>query len=131
MTLNKLILFGFLLLPAAEIAGFLARATLIGGWAALGALLAFSLLSAVNLRRAAATQIDEFGRQVEGSPVKILNINASGLCGPPRRNPAAGSGLHHGRARPPATGDARALVQQAIRPDRQPRRRARTATLLR
>jgi UPF0716 protein FxsA len=81
MTLSKFILLGLLLLPAAEIAGFLVAAALIGVWAALGALLAVSLLGAVVLRRAAGRQIAEFRRQVAGDPVKALDINASGLRG--------------------------------------------------
>src|ERR1700730_6185294 len=81
MTLSKFILFGLLLLPAAEIAGFLVTAALIGVWTALGALLALSILGALVLRRAAGGQIGEFRPQVAGDPIKALKINASGLRG--------------------------------------------------
>jgi UPF0716 protein FxsA len=79
MTLSKFILFGLLLLPAAEIAAFLVTAAVFGAWAALAALLALSLLGAVILRRTAGGQIGEFRRPVAGDPIKALNINASGL----------------------------------------------------
>jgi len=67
------------LLPAAKIAAFLVTAALIGLWAALGALLALSLLGALVLRRATGAQIGEFRRPVAGDPIKALSINASGL----------------------------------------------------
>ena len=40
MTLSKFILFGLLLLPAAEIAAFLVTAAVFGAWAALAAAVA-------------------------------------------------------------------------------------------
>ena len=79
MTLTKFILFGLLLLPAAEIAAFLVTAALFGAWPALGALLALSLLGAVVLRRTAGGQIGEFRRPGAGDPIGALNINAGGL----------------------------------------------------
>jgi UPF0716 protein FxsA len=79
MTLSKFILFGLLLLPAAEIAAFLVTAALIGVWAAVGALLALSLFGGLVLRRTAGGRIGEFRRQVAGDPIKTVNINASGL----------------------------------------------------